>query len=439
MSDTDRSLKDHLNTNQAKRERMCLEMLMVQDDFTDVTPRLPKGGPDGGRDLQGYYKDDLFFGAVGYVNDATDTDQHRKQIKAKFKEDLVSALKPNKDGTPKPKAFIFLTNVGLTPSIAMELKKDAYKQGIDYCDIFDRERTRIVLDSNRGYAIRFRYLDIPLSDAEQKDFFGAWADEINNAIGSGLKGLDVTTKRIQFLLESQQHLDSLATVVKLNSSVWDVCKGEFFFQTMLSLRMHSEGLLGITYGGGTSEIIESLDEWQSRGKGHPKNSQYGFGFSWLLPETPQHSRYVEDFENLEYPKNVKEDEKRDYIRTASSSGVLYVDKSIIGFQTLSEPFIDRFQPTFKLNEIDGCMILFDCSKEFADHIEEITIFGGGYELLKISRADMQILKGGFARLRIPKEGKQEEDSHEWATIRPASMSSCFAIDLMSKTPRRYDW
>jgi len=71
------ALKDHLNTNQAKRERMCLEILSVQDDYSDVRPRLPKGGPDGGRDLQGSHKANLLFGAVGFVNDATDLDQHR--------------------------------------------------------------------------------------------------------------------------------------------------------------------------------------------------------------------------------------------------------------------------------------------------------------------------------------------------------------------------
>lgn len=96
MSETDRRLKDHLNTNQAKRERMCLEILSVQDDYSDVRPRLPKGGPDGGCDLKGSHKESLLFGAVGFVNDATDLSQHRDQIKAKFKEDLENALKTKK-------------------------------------------------------------------------------------------------------------------------------------------------------------------------------------------------------------------------------------------------------------------------------------------------------------------------------------------------------
>ncbi len=418
---------------------MCLEILSVQDDYTDIRPRLPKGGPDGGRDLQGYYKENMLFGAVGFVNDATDLDQHRKQIRAKFEEDLENAIRPKKDGTTRPEAFAFFTNVGLTPGIISDLQKLAYTSGMDFCEIFDRERMRIVLDSNRGYAIRFRYLDIPLSDAEQKDFFGAWADEINSAIGSGLKGIDQTTKRIQFLLESQMLLNSLATIVKLDTSLWDACGGEFFFQTMLSLRVHSQGFIGVTYGGGTKEITESFDELNSRRKGLSRNSQYGFGFSWLLPETPMYHRYVDRAEKLEHPKNAKEDERLEYIRTSFSSGVLEVDKSHLNFQALSTPFLDRFQPTCKMIELDGCMILFECTAEIAEHIDQIIIVGGGYELLNLSKADFQTVTGSFDRLKVPIEGKQEEDSHDWVTLRPSEMSSCFSIDLMSKTPRRYDW
>jgi hypothetical protein len=162
---------------------MCLEVLSVQDGYTDLQPRLPKGGPDGGRDIQGFYKGELCFGAVGFVNDASDTDQHRSQIQSKFSDDLENALKPKED-KPIPKGFVFLTNVGLTPSIIGDLQRLAYGRGIGYCEILDRERLRIILDSNRGYAIRFRYLDISLSDAEQKDFFSAWADGITSLIGS---------------------------------------------------------------------------------------------------------------------------------------------------------------------------------------------------------------------------------------------------------------
>jgi hypothetical protein len=438
MSETDRRLKDHLNTNQAKRERMCLEILSVQDGYTDLQPRLPKGGPDGGRDIQGFYKGDLCFGAVGFVNDASDTDQHRAQIRSKFSDDLENALK-SKEDKPTPKGFVFLTNVGLTPAIIADLQRMAYGRGVNYCEILDRERLRIILDSNRGYAIRFRYLDISLSDAEQKDFFSAWADGITSLIGTGIKGIDQTTKRIHFLLESQLLLDDLTTIVKFDAPIWEVCKGEFFFQTTLTFRVNSQGLMGFTFGGGTDKIVESLDKRQTRGRELTRNSKYGFGFSWIIPGTEQHLPYKGSEDKLECPKGVDNQDGMQYIRTSGSRGILEVQRDTLHFTILSQPFLFRAEPTCKLLELHGSMILFDCSKEIADHISEILIVGGGYELLKLDRSDFNAVKGSFDRLKLPKEGKQEADSHEWITLRPSTLSSAFSIDLMHKTPKRYDW
>jgi len=438
MSETDRRLKDHLNTDQAKRERMCLEVLSVQEGYSDLQPRVPKGGPDGGRDIQGFYKGELFFGAAGFVNDATDTVEHRSQIQGKFGADLENALKA-KEGKPTPKGFVFITNVGLTPGIIGDLQKSAYAKGISYCEIYDRERLRIALDSNRGYAIRFRYLDISLSDAEQKDFFGAWADGITSLISSGISGIDQTTKRIQFLLESQLLLDSLGTIVRFDRPIWEVCKGQFFFQTSLTLRVHSEGLVGFTFGGGTDEIIETLEEWEDGGQQFTRNSQYGFGFSWLLPDTEQYRPYSGEEDKLEFPQGVSGEDRMQYVRTSGSRGILEVQKNFLYFKTLSEPFLFRMQPTCNLLDLHNCMIIFECNAEVANHIAEIVIVGGGYELLKITKDDFKPTPGSFDRLKIPKEGKQKADSHKWVTLRPSSISSAFSIDLMHKTPKRYDW
>jgi hypothetical protein len=438
MSETDRRLKDHLNTNQAKRERMCLEILSVQDDYTELQPRLPKGGPDGGRDIQGLYKGGLCFGAVGFVNDATDTDQHRSQIESKFSDDLENALKP-KEGKPHPTCFVFLTNVGLTPGMIGDLQRLAYGRGLGYCEIFDRERLRIILDSNRGYAIRFRYLDISLSDAEQKDFFSTWADGITSLIGSGISGLDQTTKRIQFLLESQLLLDHLAVVAKLDASIWEVCKGEFVFQTSLALQVHSQGLMAFYFGGGADEIVEGPVTPQTQGRELTKNGQYGFGFSWIVPDTEQYLPYKGHEDKLEYPKGHRDEDNSLHIRTSRSSGILDVQQNTLHFRMLSEPFLHRFQPTCKLLELHRSMVLFDCSKEIADHVSEIRIFGGGYELLTLYRSDFKAEKGSYNRLKLPAEAKQEPDSHEWITLRPSNLNSAFSIDLMHKTPKRYDW
>src|SRR5262249_46500119 len=157
-------------------------------------------------------------------------------------------------------------------------------------------------------------------------------------------------------------------------------------------------------------------------------SQYQFGFSWIFPDTEQYLPFKGSEDKLEFPKNVDKNGRTEYIRTSRSSGVLEVERDTLGFTVLSEPFLFRFEPTCKLLELHGCMILFDCSKEIADHILEIRIVGGGYELLKLNRSDINVVEGSFGRLKVPKEGKQEADSHEWITLRPTTPSSAFSID-----------
>jgi hypothetical protein len=85
------------------------------------------------------------------------------------------------------------------------------------------------------------------------------------------------------------------------------------------------------------------------------------------------------------------------------------------------------------------MIIFECNKEVSNHIADIVIIGGRYELLKINRDDFNSMPGSFDRLKIPKEGNVKASSHEWVTLRPSTGSSAFSIDLMHKTPKRYDW
>jgi hypothetical protein len=92
----------------------------------------------------------------------------------------VSAL-----GTdPKPEVFVFFTNLNLTIGEKETLIAAARQAGITYCDIFDRERIRISLDSPDGFSIRFQYLGLPLSEEEQASFFARWGDHIQSLVAS---------------------------------------------------------------------------------------------------------------------------------------------------------------------------------------------------------------------------------------------------------------
>ena len=70
---TEERLRNYLDGNQPARERLCIAILNMDRRFSDVRPRHPKGGPDGGRDIEAKYRDtELTYGAAGFVNGAND-------------------------------------------------------------------------------------------------------------------------------------------------------------------------------------------------------------------------------------------------------------------------------------------------------------------------------------------------------------------------------
>ena len=193
--ETDERLKNYLDANQMHREQMCLGVIRNDRRFSDVRPRHPRGGPDGARDIEAIFKGvNRVFGAVGFQNQANDSDEYRKKAMKKFRDDLTEALKEDR----KPEVFVFLTNVNLTAGEKDELVGEAKGKGLAHAEAFDRERIRIVLDSPDGFSIRFQYLDIPLTEAEQATFFARWGDEIESLISDGFGATQKSLDRIHF-------------------------------------------------------------------------------------------------------------------------------------------------------------------------------------------------------------------------------------------------
>lgn len=93
MYETDERLKGYLDTNQLHREQMCLAVMAIDQRFSNVRPRHPRGDPDGGRDIEAIFNGfQRVFGAVGFVNQATDSSAHKNKATTKFDEDLAEAL-----------------------------------------------------------------------------------------------------------------------------------------------------------------------------------------------------------------------------------------------------------------------------------------------------------------------------------------------------------
>src|SRR3546814_10774444 len=77
------------------------------------------------------------------------------------------------------------------------------------------ERIRISLDSVDGFAARFQYLNISLSEAEQASFFSRWGDDIQRVISDEFRQLEKSIERILILQEINDYLSQLTVVFTL--------------------------------------------------------------------------------------------------------------------------------------------------------------------------------------------------------------------------------
>ncbi len=75
-TDTDIRLRSALDTNQRDWEQMCRAVLALDARYSEVRPRHPHGGPDGGRDIEAVLDGNRSaYGAVGFINSANDSSE----------------------------------------------------------------------------------------------------------------------------------------------------------------------------------------------------------------------------------------------------------------------------------------------------------------------------------------------------------------------------
>ena len=220
--------------NQDDRERMCLGILGLDGRFSNIKPRRPKGGPDGGRDIEALFDNrEVVWGAVGFRNNVTDSSEDKKWTETKFKSDLSSAKAAN----PHLWGFVFFTNVDLTPAELSNLEQYARSQGLSFVEIFYRERLRIALDSPRGLSLRYQHLNIPLSEAEQAAFFAEYGSHIESILHKGFGAIDERLKRIEFLHDCSKALMAASVILTLKNPCTPEDLGHFRFMAEI-LNMH---------------------------------------------------------------------------------------------------------------------------------------------------------------------------------------------------------
>ncbi len=185
------------------RERMCLALLPLLGPYSREQPRRPKGGPDGGRDIEAFYQSTVpVWGAVGFRNGGGSDEAARGAAESKFKEDLQRAT----DENPSLVGFVFFTNVDLTPGRIEQLKQHAQLQNIQIVEVFDLERLRHVLDSPEGLIARLQYLDIAMSATEQAALVSKFGSQLQNAVTARFDRVERTLAQMERFLAFQKPL-----------------------------------------------------------------------------------------------------------------------------------------------------------------------------------------------------------------------------------------
>ena len=398
---------------------MCRAVLAIDKRFSDVRPRHPRGGPDGGRDIEAIFREDqLVFGAVGFVNQANDSEEHKKAVKAKFASDLESAISSN----PMISVFVFLTNINLTIGEKEYLIGQAKKSGLQHCEIFDRERIRIHLDSPDGFSIRFQYLGLTLSEEEQASFFARWGDDIQSVISTGFQKIERTLNRVMFLQESNDPLSYLTISFELDKKYDAKDIDHFRLFCHLTLKEPKHNILSILFGSSDKSTRMRNDTNMNFREEEP-GIKHGIGSGQWEHHIGKNEEEQNDCE--------EGDEKWTQVGSSSSIGKDEVEFLTIFYSTSS---LIRIPPVICLRDLEEAMFIPFANRSLAEKVKSIHVYSNGYKLQEIDSSDISIDSTEITP-NFPVEFDEDELSDAWVRIRPKSYSM-YRIDFFDRTPKR---
>lgn len=392
---TDERLRTWLDSNQLDRERLALAIIKTDKRFKDVRPIHPRGGPDKGRDIQAIYDGKEVFIAVGFLNSANDSDKDRRKTVKKFKSDLKRAKEECKD----LQNFIFITNVNLTATQKQKAIEHAKSEGIIHlCDIYDRERIRIVLDSPDGFAIRYQYLGIPLSEVEQAAFFTKWGDTLQDFISQSFESVSDKLSRIQFLQEAHRPLRSLNFICRLKDNA-NIGDSPHYRAVMMILSKSMAKFKGLHIG--------TCDAGFSAG---------------IRRTTFTNNGYVHAFWEND-PKHVV---------SSGAGGWNRPIRTIVGAGGYSE-FASR-DPMINLWDLDECYFGFFMNESLANMINRIEVYANEYLLWHSDMKEMHADIHSYTP-KTPWKFAASELNDRWVRIMPRSGAGVLRFDDI--TPKRF--
>lgn len=426
--ETDNRLKHYLDTHQLHREQLCTAILAADKRFSDVRPRQPRGGPDGGRDVEAVFRgDQTAYGAVGFVNGADDSKTQKRRICTKFSKDLKSALNAAK----RPEVFVFFTNINLTAGDKVSLVSEAKSFGLTHCEIFDRERLRIALDAPDGFYLRLQYLGITLSDAEQASFFARWGDEIQSIISRGFQRTESALNRAIFFHEAADPLRYLTLHFELDRTYSAERIGHFRLFCSMFLKEPHHNIFGIMFGSSDKSNRMRYEE-APPSTGQLPGIKHGISsgkWEMYLADAAERDA-VDGGENRSDDQN-KENARYKKVGCSWSIGTDEVEFLSISYDKLD---LFRFVPSISLRALNEAMFLPILNNSLAEKVRAIRIYANGYDIKEICAGEFKVDTTKFTP-DIPVPFSSEELEDPWVRIRPSD-KSCFNIEFFTQTPKR---
>jgi hypothetical protein len=397
---------------------MCRAILSIDERFSDVRPRHPRGGRDGGRDIEAAYRDEqVAFGAVGFANQANDSEEQKKAIKGKFHDDLDSAIAARRELG----AFIFFTNINLTIGEKEDLIRAAKAKGLLFCEIQDRERLRIALDGPDGFSIRFQYLNMPLSEEEQASFFARWGDDIQSVISTGFQSIENSLNRILFLQEANDALTLLTVSFELDAKYPAEEIGHFRLFGSLYLKEPKQNILSILFGSTDKSKRMRTDLGCD---GEQPGIKHGIGMG-------QWEQYVGIEKEKKRADDDGEEERYTQVGYGARVGMNEVEFLSISY---SKDSLIRFSPCITLRDLDNAVFMPFANRSLAEKVKAIHVYANGYKLKEASSDEIHV---DYKEVdpRVPVDFSSDELGDPWVRIRP-SVASVFRLGFFEETPLR---
>jgi len=152
------------------------------------------------------------WGAVGFRDAVTDSLEDKQWVARKFYDDLQAALIEN----PTLKAFVFFTNIELTPAEEDALIREGKDRGLGHVEVFTRKRLRILLDNPAELRLPIQDLSVPMSESAWASFLERFGAQLERLMLKQLEGVEQQLARLEFFQDCATPLTSASVLVKLN-------------------------------------------------------------------------------------------------------------------------------------------------------------------------------------------------------------------------------